>query len=72
MTVLIVYDNPEEAAAGVLLGYNSMKLAERTPRISRGEVIKGGTSKGYFRIDTAPQPIKRKKPQLWGNLFKFI
>ena len=39
MTVLIVYDNPEEAAAGVLLGYNSIKLAERAPRISSGGII---------------------------------
>ena len=72
MTVFIVYDTPEEAAAGVLLGYNSIKLAERAPRISRGEVIKGGTNKGYFRIDTAPQPFKKKKPQFWGNLFKLF
>lgn len=72
MTVIIVYDSPEEAAAGVLLGYNSIKLAERAPRISRGGVTRGNETKSYFRIDTAPQLPKRKKPQKWGNIFKFV
>jgi hypothetical protein len=73
MTVLIVYDTPEEAAAGVLLGYNSVKLAERAPRISSGGIFnKNGIEKNYFRIDTTPQPIKKKKPPIWGTLFKFI
>ena len=73
MTVLIVYDSPEEAAAGVLLGYNSIKLSERAPRISTGGIIsKNGIEKSYFRIDTIPQPVKKKKPPLWETIFKFI
>lgn len=73
MTVLIVYDTPEEAAAGVLLGYNSIKLSERAPRISSGGIMnKSGVAKSYFRIDTIPQPTKKKKPPIWEHIFKLI
>lgn len=69
MTVLIIYDTPEEATAGVLLGYNAIKLAGKAAKIGRGEIT--AKNKSFFRIDTAPI---YKKPRKYGksDFFKLV
>ena len=52
MTIVIVYDKSEEAAAGVLLGFNAIKTANNMKNIRRGTTTEQGQL--YFQLDTTP------------------
>lgn len=64
MKIFIVYDEAEEAAAGVLLGFNALKTAKHMKNIQQGTTSENGLQ--FFQLDTSP--IKSTKGLTKGKL----